>query len=66
MRMQLRRFARLTNGFNKKLADLEAMVDRALVWYNCCWVHQRLRMTPAMEADWTDHIWTVRELLSAE
>ncbi len=52
-------------GFSKKLANLKAMVDVFFVWYNFCRVHQTLRMTPAMEAGWTDHIWTVRELLTA-
>jgi len=40
-------------------------LDVFFVWYNFCRVHQTLRMTPAMEAGWTDHIWTVRELLTA-
>ena len=65
VRMQLRRFTRLTNGFSKKLVNLKAMVDVFFVWYNFCRVHQTLRMTPAMEAGWTDHIWTMEELLEA-
>ena len=64
VRMQLRRFTRLTNGFSKKLANLKAMVDVFFVWYNFSQVHQTLRMTPAMEAGWTDHIWTVKELMT--
>ena len=63
VRMQLRRFTRLTNGFSKKLANLKAMVDVFFVWYNFCRVHQTLRMTPAMEAGWTDHVWSIQELL---
>ena len=63
VRMHLRRFTRLTNGFSKKLDNLKAMADVFFVWYNFCRVHQTLRMTPAMEAGWTDHIWTIRELL---
>ncbi len=43
---------------------LKAMLDVFFVWYNFCRVHQTLRMTPAMEAGWTDHIWTVREILT--
>ena len=39
VRMQLRRFTRLTNGFSKKLANLKAMVDVFFVWYNFCRVH---------------------------
>ncbi len=42
------------------------MVDVFFVWYNVCRVHQTLRMTPAMEAGWTDHIWTIQELLMAD
>ncbi len=62
--MQLRRFTRLTNGFSKKLVNFKAMVDVFFVWYNCCRVHQTIRMTPAMEAGWTDHVWTVKRLLT--
>ena len=65
VRMQLRRFTRLTNRFSKKLVNLKAMVDVFFVWYNFCRVHQTLRMTPAMEAGWTDHIWTMKELIEA-
>ncbi len=61
--MQLRRFTRLTNGFSRKLANLEVLVDVFFVWYNFCRLHQTLRMTPAMEAGRTDRIWTVQGLL---
>ena len=40
------------------------MVAVFFVWYNFCLVHQTLRMTPAMEAGWPDHIWTIQELLT--
>jgi IS1 family transposase/transposase-like protein len=65
LRMQLRRFTRLTNGFSKKLANLKAAVAVFVAWYNFCRVHQTLRCTPAMEAGLTDHVWSVRELLAA-
>jgi transposase-like protein/IS1 family transposase len=65
VRMQLRRFTRLTNGFSKKLANLKAAVAVFVAWYNFCRVHQTLRVTPAMEAKLTDHVWTVKELLAA-
>jgi IS1 family transposase len=65
VRMQLRRFTRLTNGFSKKLANLNAAVALFMAWYNFCRVHQTLRVTPAMEAGLSDHIWTMRELLTA-
>lgn len=62
--MQLRRFTRLTNGFSKTLVNLEAAVAVFMAWYNFCRVHQTLRVTPAMEAGLTDHVWTIGELLS--
>ena len=37
-----------------------------MAWYNFCRVHQTLRVTPAMEANLTDHVWTIRELLTAQ
>src|SRR6185437_1230818 len=63
VRMQLRRFTRLTNGFSKKLENLKSAVSIFVMWYNFCRVHQTLRVTPAMEAKITDHIWSVAELL---
>jgi hypothetical protein len=64
MRMQMRRFTRLTNGFSKKRENLEAAVGIHYAYYNFCRVHQSLRVTPAMEAGLTNHVWTVEELLS--
>lgn len=66
VRMQMRRFTRLTNGFSKKLENLKAAVSVFVAWYNFCRVHQTLRVTPAMEAGLTDHVWSVRELLTAD
>jgi len=63
--MHLRRFTRLTNGFSKKLENLKAAVSVFMTWYNFCRVHQTLRVTPAMEAGLTDHVWTITELLTA-
>jgi transposase-like protein/IS1 family transposase len=65
VRMHLRRFTRLTNGFSKKLANLKAAVAVFVAWYNFCRVHQTLRITPAMQAGLTDHVWTVGELIGA-
>lgn len=62
VRMHLRRLTRLTNGFSKKLDDLKAAVSVFMAWYNFCRVHQTMRVTSAMEAKLTDHVWTVREL----
>jgi IS1 family transposase len=64
-RMSLRRFTRLTNGFSKKWENHWAAVIVWFTFYNFCRVHKSLRVTPAMEAKITDHIWSVRELLEA-
>ena len=65
LRMQLRRFRRPTNGFSKKLANLKAAAAVSVVWDNFCHVDHALRVTPAMEAGLTDHVWTVQEPLAA-
>jgi hypothetical protein len=64
MRMQIRRLTRLTNGFSKKWENLRAAVALHFAYYNFCRIHQTLRVTPAMEAGLTDHVWTISELLS--
>ncbi len=63
MRMQMRRFTRLTNGFSKKRANHAAAVALHFAHYNLIRVHKTLRMTPAMAHGISDHIWTVGELL---
>jgi IS1 family transposase len=63
MRMMMRRFTRLTNAFSKKIENLIAAVSLHFAYYNFCRVHSTLRVTPAMEAGITDHIWSIRELL---
>ena len=63
MRMAIRRFTRLTNAFSKKLANLKAAVALHFAYYNFCRVHKSLRVTPAMEARLTDHVWTIGELI---
>ncbi|MGA7574583.1 MAG: IS1 family transposase [Terriglobales bacterium] len=65
MRMAIRRFTRLTNAFSKKLANLKAAVALHFAYYNFCRVHSSLRVTPAMEAGLTDHVWELKELLTA-
>ncbi|MBZ5535400.1 MAG: IS1 family transposase [Acidobacteriia bacterium] len=64
MRMQMRRFTRLTNAFSKKLENHIAAVSLYFMYYNFCRTHQTLRVTPAMEAGILDHIWTVGEILN--
>lgn len=65
LRMGQRRFTRLTNGFSKRLEHLRAAVALHFAHYNFCRVHMTLRVTPAMEAGLTDHVWTVEELIAA-
>jgi IS1 family transposase len=62
MRMGMRRFTRLTNGFSKKFENHAHQVAVYFFHYNFCRVHSTLRVTPAMEAGLTDHIWTLEEL----
>jgi hypothetical protein len=64
MRMQMRRFTRLTNAYSKRLANLKAAVALHFAHYNFCRVHSSLRITPAMEAGLTNHVWSIRELLN--
>ncbi|MFQ5827534.1 MAG: IS1 family transposase [Candidatus Methylomirabilia bacterium] len=63
IRMQLRRFTRLTNGFSKKLENLKAALAIHFAHYNFCRIHGSLRVTPAMPPGVTDRIWKLEELL---
>ena len=63
IRMQNRRFTRLTNGFSKKLANHCSAVAIHFMHYNFCRVHKTLRVTPAMEAGLADHVWELSELV---
>jgi hypothetical protein len=62
MRMSMRRFTRLTNAFSKKVENLAYAVALHFMHYNFCRIHQSLRVTPAMEAGLTDHVWSLEEL----
>lgn len=62
MRMGMRRFTRLTNGFSKKVENLEHAVSLHFMHYNFARIHKSLRVTPAMEAGLTDHVWTLEEI----
>jgi IS1 family transposase len=64
MRMSMRRFTRLTNGFSKKLENHGHAVALYFLHYNYCRVHKTLRVTPAMEAGIADHVWTLEELIA--
>jgi IS1 family transposase len=63
MRMSMRRFTRLTNAFSKKWENHAAMVSLYFMYYNFGRVHQTLRVTPAMEAGLSDHVWSVEEIV---
>lgn len=63
MRMGMRRFTRLTNGFSKKVENLASAVALHFMHYNFCRIHQTLRVTPAMEAGVTDHVWGIKEII---
>lgn len=64
IRMGIRRFTRLTNGFSKSLASHKHAVALHFAHYNFCRIHQTLRVTPAMQAGLTDHVWGLTELLA--
>jgi IS1 family transposase len=63
MRMHLRRFTRLTNGFSKKVENHEHALALYFMFYNFCRIHQTLRVTPAMAAGISDHVWELREVV---
>lgn len=62
MRMHMRRYTRLTNAFSKKIENHAHSVALHYMFYNFCRVHMTLRVTPAMEAGLTDHVWSLEEL----
>jgi IS1 family transposase len=63
MRMSMRRFTRLTNGFSKKVQNLEHAVALHFMWYNFGRIHKTLRVTPAMAAGVTDRVWTLEDIV---
>ncbi len=65
MRMQIRRFTRLTNDFSKKWENHWAALCLYFAHYNFCRIHSTIRVTPAIEAGIADHQWSVRDLLEA-
>jgi len=64
MRMGMRRFTRLTNGFSKKVDNLKHAVALHFMYYNFARVHKTLGITPAMAAGITDHVWTLDEIIA--
>jgi IS1 family transposase len=64
MRMQMRRFTRLTNAFSKKIENHVASIALHYMHYNFVRIHQSLRVTPAMASGLTDRAWSVEDLIS--
>ena len=62
MRMGMRRFTRLTNGFSKKVENHACAVGLHYMFYNFGRIHKTLRVTPAMEAGISDHVWSLEEI----
>lgn len=62
MRMAMRRFTRLTNGFSKKAENHAHAVALHYMYYNFGRIHKTLRVTPATEAGVTDHVLTLEEI----
>lgn len=60
----MRRLTRLTNAFSKKFENHEAAIALHFAYYNFVKIHKTLRVTPAMEAGITDHVWTIEELIA--
>jgi hypothetical protein len=65
LRIASKRFARLSNGFSRKIDCHLAAVSLYVAFYNLCRSHEALRMTPAMALGITDHVWSVGELIEA-
>lgn len=64
MRMNMRRFTRLTNAFSKKVENLGHAVAIHFMYYNFCRIHQTLRVTPATAAKVTDRLWDIEDILN--
>jgi IS1 family transposase len=63
MRMSMRRFTRLTNAHSKKLENHAHAVAIHYMYYNFARIHSSLRVTPAMEAGISDHVWSIEEII---
>ena len=62
MRMSMRRFTRLSNGFSKKIENLEHAVALHFMHYNYARIHKSLRVTPAMQAGVDDRVWSLEQI----
>jgi IS1 family transposase len=64
MRMSMRGFTRLTNGFSKKVENHIYQLALHYMHYNFCRIHKTLRVTPAMKAGVTDHVWEIEDIIN--
>jgi hypothetical protein len=55
---------RVTNAFSKKIENMMHAVALNFTFYNYCRIHKTLRVTPAMDAGLTDHVWELEELMA--
>jgi hypothetical protein len=65
LRGHMRRMTRLSNGFSRKRANLQAALALYFAYYNFCRMHRSIKMTPAMAAGITRKVWTMADLLTA-
>jgi IS1 family transposase len=63
MRMSMRRFTRLTNGFSKKIENHAHAIALHYMYYNFCRIHKSLRCTPAMAAGVTTKLWEISDII---
>jgi len=63
MRMHMRRFTRLTNAFSKKVENHASAISLHFMFYNFVRIHRTLKVTPAMEAGVTDHLWEIEDIV---
>jgi len=64
MRMEMRRFTRLTNAFSKKIENHAAAISLHMMYYNFVCIHQTLRTTPAMAAGVTNRLWEIEDIVA--
>jgi len=64
MRMHMRRFTRLTNGFSKRIEHHVAAIALHFMYYNFVRIHQTLRVTPAMAAGVSDRVWEIADIVA--
>ena len=63
MRMSIRRFTRLTNAFSKKVENHAHAIAIHFMNYNFARIHKTLRITPAVAAGVSDHVWSLEEII---